>query len=824
MLFFFRKRPAPDPDDILEESWKTGFKRTAGSRFVPESGDGYTVSVGRGAVELRLHKRNLFAWAEDPLYRYRDLSLCGTFSFPEAAYASAGFVFRYVDASTFYYCLVSNRGHFRLDGVFNGSPFTLIPWTPSPETVGSRFSLRVVALDTRILVAVDETWAAEIEDDRIGAGRIGFACQNYDESDTAMVRMHDLDLDSRPVSVAAFFERWSGYIPVDPAARIRLAESLFAVGQPLGAVIQLKKALREAAPSAETLLLLGESLNSLGLHEEAFRALEKAEALAPNDERILVAKGNLLYLRNEFGKLAATAERLRALYPENHLAWNLSGHGAYYGGDWGKAQAYYQEAWKRNGSIPLYAVNAARAAVMAGNTDDGLRLYEEAGAQYFRDEAYGECADIIAAAEKIGTLSPVLLGLKGKLLFHEGKLEEAAKIFRRCEKLSQPDSSITFLLGLCLCTRGDRTKGISCLRKAAEMDGDVAVYWYKLAENLYLAGKNPDEALERAVELSPHDCWVHNLLGLRERDSGRGTGFDSFRRAFELCPEEPDILVNYSQALFDIGRTEEAFATLERGKDVPAVRNQKGNLLYAAGRYEEALAEYETALRGEPGNRTYLENAADAALRCGLFSRAEALYARLLEETGDPSWCFQLGSLALKKGEYQRAEAAFREALARDAENPRYRIALARLLLTRGGYEEARGLLDIPADSPYAGDGRDLLDRIERETEDRVTCALCGRIWRVPKSIGSQEPVVLHGEPSGESPAGQCPECGRIFCVSCSLPFVQVNRFFCDTCNRPLKLSDPKLRYLARAYAGENSSAHEGLPSVSGPSAGQDPK
>jgi tetratricopeptide (TPR) repeat protein len=161
-------------------------------------------------------------------------------------------------------------------------------------------------------------------------------------------------------------------------------------------------------------------------------------------------------------------------------------------------------------------------------------------------------------------------------------------------------------------------------------------------------------------------------------------------------------LVNYSQALFDIGRTEEAFATLERGKDVPAVRNQKGNLLYAAGRYEEALAEYETALRGEPGNRTYLENAADAALRCGLFSRAEALYARLLEETGDPSWCFQLAVLRSRRENTSGRKPRFAK-LSRGTRKTLDTGSLSPVFSSRGRVRRARGLLDIPADSPYAG-------------------------------------------------------------------------------------------------------------------------
>ncbi len=624
MLFFFRRRPKPDPDDIVEESWKTDFRKPANSRFQPEGGDGYTVSVERGSVDLRLSRRNLFAWAEDPLYRYRDFSLSGTFSFLEGAYASAGFIFRYVDPSTFYYCLVSNRGFFRLDGVFNGSPFTLIPWTPVPEPLGERFSLRIIVLDTRILVAIEEAWAAEIEDDRIDAGRVGFACQNYDQSDTAALRLMELDIDSRPVSAAALFERWSEYIPVDPAARIRLAENLYAAGQPLGAVVQLKKALREGTLAPEGYFLLAESFLGLGMLDEASRSVEKAAEAAPENEQYQMEKGNLLYLRNEFGRLAPFAEELRNRFPENHLAWNLSGHASYHGGDWDGAYRYYGEAWKLEGELPLYGANSARSAVMSGKTEEGMRLYGEAASACFRQEAYEECADLIAAAEKAAPLTPVLLSLKGKILFQKGELIEASAIFNRLVKRKEADSSIHFLLGLTQCAGEEREKGIRHLKKAAEMDPDVPVYWYKLAENLHLSGKNPEKELERALELAPGDCWVYNLKGLVERERGNGKGLEFFAKAHELCPGETDILINYSQALFENGSAAEAFTLLETGGDSPEIRNQKGNLLFASGKYEEAAAEYEEALKQAPENRTYMENAAEAAARNGSISRAAA--------------------------------------------------------------------------------------------------------------------------------------------------------------------------------------------------------
>jgi hypothetical protein len=59
----------------------------------------------------------------------------------------------------------------------------------------------------------------------------------------------------------------------------------------------------------------------------------------------------------------------------------------------------------------------------------------------------------------------------------------------------------------------------------------------------------------------------------------------------------------------------------------------------------------------------------------------------------------------------------------------------------------------------------------------------------------------LVGEPPRESPAGECPDCGRVYCIECAMEGLEDGRFRCLECKTPLKLRNDHLKYLVNRYA-----------------------
>jgi predicted aspartyl protease len=132
----------------------------------------------------------------------------------------------------------------------------------------------------------------------------------------------------------------------------------------------------------------------------------------------------------------------------------------------------------------------------------------------------------------------------------------------------------------------------------------------------------------------------------------------------------------------------EAFAP----NDTPEIQLQLGNLLYADGRFSEALTAFELAV-GSPDSR--VRNPAriglvQSALRIGSFQKARAAAEVLREE--QPSNPFALavfGDAMWSAGLFEEAEAGYQAALAAEPEQARGHNGVARVLCARGRFDQA---------------------------------------------------------------------------------------------------------------------------------------
>ena len=318
------KRNAPDPAEVVEEVWETDFVREKQRRFLPADEGTYAARFEDSSLVLELKKNHLFAWVEDPLYIYRDFVLEGEVSIDGGnGHSSAGFIFRCSSEDFYYYFLVSSRGYFRFDAVFNGTPMPLIDWTPCPEIKRQGLPLRIVANGTNFVFCIDDVAVAEIEDDKIEAGGIAFAAQNYGEKPTALFYLHWIILDSLPPHVLSSYYRWKNLYPMPAKYRLELARSLFRGGQLVAAAIQFKKAASKRELPAEDELLFTECYVGLGLYESA---LERVEAALSKNQDLrdgIVAKADLLY---SLGRMLDLRDFVRLhieKFTEEPILWNL---------------------------------------------------------------------------------------------------------------------------------------------------------------------------------------------------------------------------------------------------------------------------------------------------------------------------------------------------------------------------------------------------------------------------------------------------------------------------------------------------------------------
>jgi Flp pilus assembly protein TadD len=809
LLNLFSRKPKAEFGSIIEELWKPSFKSENKCRFLLEKTGTYDVSIEEQSLKLLLKHSDLFAWAENPVYRYRDFILESRLV-PGASNgkSSGGFVLRRAGDLNYYYFLVSPEGRFRFDVVFNGTPRILIGWTEcAPAFEG--FDLRIVARGSYFCFFLNQQWIGEVDDDTIDAGGISPAAQNYKEQDTASFQFSDLAIESRSFEVEAQYYRWRHYIPVDPAGRITLGRSHASAGQFSSALIQLTRAKADKPLDPEDLILLGECQRRAGLYDNAEQTVDSILESDPDNLNALAEKANLLYLQNRLVDLREFLVSRLNQFSGNAIIWNLYGNACYALGAQDEAAPAYEKAAGIDPTIPIYHLNAARSWEHLGEKEKSLARYVDAARLLFRQEEYDELSGLLPKIEELDKNNPEVLAVKGKIAFGNGNFETAEEIFAVLLSKSKTDSGIHYLYGMLLSRRGEREAASAYFGKAAEMEPDYYLYWFRLAENELLLGKDAGPAIRTALELAPDDIWVLNLAGLHRLELSDNAGaYKVLEKARELVGEEDiaagseyeDIIINLSEASHRTGRIDEAISLLSPFRSSPALLNQLGNLLSKEEKFEEASEVYERSLRLSPGNRDIMINCAAACIEADRILHAEEILTQLLQEKADARVSNLMGHAAQLKGELLRAEAAYIQALELEPDNQEIALNLATVQVQRRQFIEARSTL-----KKYLRDSNHprviaLNESVVEATEIVIQCKLCDRRWSADRRMVEQPRLKLSGELPDESPAGRCPECDEVYCIGCAKASLKDGRFFCPDCGVALKLSDNHLRCIVTRY------------------------
>ena len=808
---WFLGKKEKDPDREAQERFQTDFGLFREKRFPPVEDASYSCRVTHGALTMEIRKKNHFAWSPSRLYRYRDFHLSGTLSFDrENGHSACGFIFRFVNNENFYYFLISNSGAFRCDVLFNGHPLRLIEWTPTQLLDGDRHNISLIAHGEHFSFYADHEWMAEIDDDKLAAGRVGLAAQNFDEESKAVFRLHRLQIDSRPVAVEKAYWRWTRYVPAETDARVRLARTLSTMGNFSAAAVELKKALKHDPENEEALFLFAVCAVNLKVFDQAINTLDKVLTRHPAHPEAIAEMANALYLSNNFLKardfIRSHPESLEA----SSLLWNLLGNCEHALGNREQAAEAYGRAGALDPTMPLFPLNRARMLEQAGRRPEALEEYLKAARLFFREEAYTDLSLIMGRITDLDPDNSEALAWEAKMLFHENRRGQARPLLEKLAAAGTPDSAVYYLSALLAIDDERREDAIPLLEKAAALAPDYVLYWWRLAESKRTLGREYAGDLDRAAALAPDDPWVNNLLGLAALDRGREQeALDYFTRARAGAEHDIDILLNLSQTLFQTGRPAEARRLiddeLDRVKDA-RLYNFKGNLAVRERDYETAVALYERAVRLAPSEALYMENCAAACLEAEKIARAEELLVKVIDTRPTASAYNLLGNLSVLRTEFLRAEYCFKEGLRLDPDHHDLRLNLAALSLDRSKYPEAKALIDglleeNPADERAGALGKKLRERFEL----RFACSQCGREWWVYRDIPLKEVGKIRGEPPPESPAGQCPSCGNIYCIACAGAHLKEKRFSCAACGEYLKLSNNYLRYLVVEFleAGE---------------------
>jgi tetratricopeptide (TPR) repeat protein len=844
-LFSLRK-PRPktnDPDDMITEKWNADFTKPESLRFDIKSENSYDAYLRPDSLVLGLRKSNCIVWVEDPQYRYGDQIIGGKIRLnAHGAYAAAGFMFRMVDERTYYSVLISNKGYFRLDVLRNGMPFPLIGWTevpdgslgalPSPGT-GIVVEPAVIAYGNHILLVINGHWAAEIHDATIPLGRICFTAASYEPPSgegspyTAEAFLEAFSVDSRIEEVEARYEQWT--VMAEPSSRFHLAETFAAMGQPVPALIQLKKAWENRDyPGTQRELLLAARL-ALGLElfgdaEEYINACISGGADTPEGRDARTEKAKLLYKMERYGELKAYGEE--GAWPDATL-YTLLGH-VYLGlNEFENAARVYDRAFELDSENGLPAKNAAKAYELLDRKAEALERYLEAGRVFLSQENYQDLGLLIPQVLSLGAARGDAHGLAGKWAFGVEDWAMAAKELAEAEELQErmgmpKDPAVVFLRGLLLVREGKRRDALALLEEAAALAPDYALFRFRLAENRFLlSGDSEDPKLiadmEAAMEMAPEDGWIVNLaaqIALTRGDLESASAY--LEKAALSLGEVPAIRVNRGVLYYLRGSLDKALSVLSADKDEDPqglMTNCAGNLLVRSGRYEEADEYYRQALSIAPDNLEYLCNRASCLIELGLLGEADGILAQVHHMS--PQVLELIAYVSIKKGEYPRAKAACTAALEMEPRHVPSLLSLGWLYSSAGQWDKTEEVLLrldelITLGEEDAARKDELRSRLEDARTKRISCAACDRAWRVPRELEPVPPLRFFAMPPDDLPAGTCPQCGKTYCIGCGKQKLDTNsRFLCPQCGKTLKLTDQGLKKLVYDWASQALPARE---------------
>ncbi|MDR1129141.1 MAG: tetratricopeptide repeat protein [Treponema sp.] len=821
-----------------------------------------------GALALSLKKANCLAWVENPVCRYADLVLEARIRLdPRGSYAASGLMFRVVDESTYYSVLVSSKGYFRLDLVRNGNPLALVGWTelprvlPGVEAGGGSFTLAVVANGSRIVIAVNSLKAAEIRDSVIPEGRICFVAASYEAEAGASpypaeAFLEALTVESRIAEVEAAYGYWSSDdAPSDPQSCLRLAETFAAMGQPAAALEQLRLGWEKGAGGGEgqgarELLMAARLALRLDLLAEAEGYADACLRLggdSAENREALVEKARLLYRARRFAELRVHCEEAAARFGEDAVLLSLVGPSFWELADYVKAAAAYDRAFETDMKNGLAAKNAAGAWELLGDREKALDRCLKAGRAFLAEGNYADLGVVAAKALAFGADNWEVHALAGKWAFGiedwaaaEAEFEEAERLRLYPPEATEaagpapggmagsteaaappeaprppPDPALVFLKGLLLIREGKRAEALPLLEEAASLEPGYPLFRFRLAENRFLLSgdaRDPEfrADLDAALSLDPENGWAHNLAAqaaLARDDTGEAAR--CLEDAARLLGGEPAVRLNRAELLARQGRPDDALAALDAalGDDAGGVMaHYAGNILFRAGRFEEADAWYCRAIAASPDDASYLCDRASCLIGLGRLGEAEETLARAHNLGPIPAVLEQIAYVAAKKGEYPRAEAACNAALELDAGHVPSLLTLGAIYAARFRWDEAAAILrKLDALSPDEAARKrreELRSRLEEALTRLVSCASCGRSWRVGRPPEPVGPMRLFAMPPDELPAGSCPRCGKTWCVGCARQSMDKDgRFLCPDCGLSLKLADGGLKKLVYDWA-----------------------
>lgn len=354
----------------------------------------------------------------------------------------------------------------------------------------------------------------------------------------------------------------------------------------------------------------------MGAYMRATRPAEAAARLQPSSAQAQLLLGMLYATQGYLAQAEGHYRRAIALDPSLLEAYLRYGHllGALKRSK--EEEALYRKAMEIAPNVDGPRLSLAGSLADKGRHDDAIAVLEP----------------LLAAPQP----NPAVLLMAAKSMQSRGKVDRAEELLKKLLERKPDLADAHHTLGSLLSNRGATKEGVDHMLRACELEPENSTYWYALGNALRSDSTRPDalqkaaEAFERSLEINPGFPFAHYFYGLTLEDlSDREGAVREYRRTLELEPK-------FGSARLRLGAVYKAMGRATEGEKLMTQFAKE-----ATGAIEE--------VHGGRRQNSFVDT-------------AQAQYDRGME--------------FLRKGERQRAVAAFRNALDRD---PQFGLARRQL-------------------------------------------------------------------------------------------------------------------------------------------------
>jgi Flp pilus assembly protein TadD len=307
----------------------------------------------------------------------------------------------------------------------------------------------------------------------------------------------------------------------------------------------------------------------------------------------------------------------------------------------------------------------------------------------------------------------------GFVLNHLGRSEESIAAYRK-SVAAKPDvfeSNLNLGLMLVRANNPDAEqflRAATTLKPTANIEEGQARAWLALAH--LVENSKPEEALtayRRASELTPKDPEPHLSAGLlHERQKEFTAAEAEYKQVLAIDPHSNDphsgdshsaeAVIGLTNIYMKSGRLDAAEPLLRRlaaeRPDDAGIHLQLGRVLFAQGKKDDAIAEFQTALKLAPADSDTQRELVDLYVSAGKNDLAEPIYRTLLSaHPKDAELHRGLGQALLRQKKFPEAQQEFSTALELKRDWPEIYVDLAFAASENKNYELTIRALDIRA-------------------------------------------------------------------------------------------------------------------------------